>query len=166
MTLFENKNEIQNLKTEINILLSDTLSSIETDLYFFSDSTNANSLVNLAKNISATPSIKMFFQCTDPLNKPTCIEKGFNENINDDSMKNDLLKKKETFDKSLNNIKNQVAIIKKQIIAKNKQIQENKNMFANTLNKDYTEIYKYRYLRNWGIFLSIIIATYTIKQLK
>lgn len=42
----------------------------------------------------------------------------------------------------------------------------NNEHFATTLNSDYSEIYKYKYLRNWGIFLSILVGAYFFKKMK
>ena len=42
----------------------------------------------------------------------------------------------------------------------------NNEHFATTLNSDYSEIYKYKYLRNWGIFLSILGGAYFFKKMK
>lgn len=42
----------------------------------------------------------------------------------------------------------------------------NNERFATTLNRDYSEIYKYKYLRNWGIFLSILGGAYFFKKMK
>jgi hypothetical protein len=42
----------------------------------------------------------------------------------------------------------------------------NNEHFATTLNSDYSEIYKYKYLRNWGIFLSIVGGAYFFKKMK
>ena len=42
----------------------------------------------------------------------------------------------------------------------------NNEHFATTLNSDYSEIYKYKYLRNWGIFLSILCGAYFFKKMK
>ena len=43
---------------------------------------------------------------------------------------------------------------------------KNNEHFATTLNSDYSEIYKYKYLRNWGIFLSILGGAYFFKKMK
>lgn len=43
---------------------------------------------------------------------------------------------------------------------------KNNEHFATTLNSDYSEIYKYKYLRNWGIFLSIVGGAYFFKKMK
>ena len=42
----------------------------------------------------------------------------------------------------------------------------NNEHFATTLNSDYSKIYKYKYLRNWGIFLSILGGAYFFKKMK
>lgn len=43
---------------------------------------------------------------------------------------------------------------------------KNNEHFATTLNSDYSEIYKYKYLRNWGIFLSFLGGAYFLKKMK
>lgn len=41
----------------------------------------------------------------------------------------------------------------------------NDEQFAKNLHKDYSEIYKYKYLRNWGFFLSIIGCSYYLTKI-
>jgi hypothetical protein len=43
---------------------------------------------------------------------------------------------------------------------------KNNTHLADTLNDDYSEIFKYKYLRNWGIFLSIVIGAVYLKQIQ
>jgi hypothetical protein len=43
-------------------------------------------------------------------------------------------------------------------------IVEHKNNASTELITDYKEIYGYDYLRNWGLFLSILVAVFTITQ--
>lgn len=43
---------------------------------------------------------------------------------------------------------------------------QNEEHFAVTLNDDHSEIYKYMYLRNWGIFLSIIGGVFVLNKMK
>ena len=37
--------------------------------------------------------------------------------------------------------------------------------YEKILNDDYSELYKYAYLRNWGIFLSLIGGIFWIKRI-
>jgi hypothetical protein len=43
---------------------------------------------------------------------------------------------------------------------------KNNTHLSHTLNDDYSEIFKYKYLRNWGIFLSIVVGSLILKKLK
>ena len=50
-------------------------------------------------------------------------------------------------------------------LKKKLNIAENENNASNELISDYTEIYNYDYLKNFGLFLSILIAMATISKL-
>lgn len=68
----------------------------------------------------------------------------------------------------LSNILDRIAKIKEEITQETKNIINNNQAlnFASTLNRDYTEIFKYNYLKNWGIFLSLISGGYLINKIK
>lgn len=69
-------------------------------------------------------------------------------------------------------LQNEINVLKANIITErdnlDKTINDKRNdeLFASTLNSDYSEIYKYKYLRNWGIFFSIIGGAYFFKKMK
>lgn len=69
-------------------------------------------------------------------------------------------------------LQNKINVLKANIITErdnlDKTINDKRNdeLFASTLNSDYSEIYKYKYLRNWGIFFSIIGGAYFFKKMK
>ena len=69
-------------------------------------------------------------------------------------------------------LKNNIEIVRTYINSERNFLQENitsiKNNehFAKTLNSDYSEIFKYRYLRNWGIFLSLLGGAFILKKMK
>jgi hypothetical protein len=69
-------------------------------------------------------------------------------------------------------LKNNIEIVRTYINSERNFLQENitsiKNNehFAKTLNSDYSEIFKYRYLRNWGIFLSLLGGAFFLRKMK
>lgn len=69
-------------------------------------------------------------------------------------------------------LKINIEILKTFVNAERKKIDNdindinNNDYLAHTLNDDYSEIYKYRYLRNWGIIFSIIGGVYLFKKIK
>lgn len=69
-------------------------------------------------------------------------------------------------------LKNNIEILRTYIRAEREVLGDtindmrNNEHFATTLNSDYSEIYKYKYLRNWGIFLSILGGAYFFKKMK
>lgn len=69
-------------------------------------------------------------------------------------------------------LQNNIEILRTYIRAKREDLGDtindmrNNEHFATTLNSDYSEIYKYKYLRNWGIFLSILGGAYFFKKMK
>jgi|UniRef100_A0A6C0IKJ0 hypothetical protein len=71
-----------------------------------------------------------------------------------------------------NILTNNIEILRTYIRAERENLGDNINdmrnneHFATTLNSDYSEIYKYKYLRNWGIFLSIMGGAYFLKKMK
>lgn len=69
-------------------------------------------------------------------------------------------------------LQNNIEILRTYIRSKREDLGDtindmrNNEHFATTLNSDYSEIYKYKYLRNWGIFLSILGGAYFFKKMK
>lgn len=69
-------------------------------------------------------------------------------------------------------LKNNIEILRSYINSERNRLQKNitsiKNneQFAITLNSDYSNIFKYRYLRNWGIFLSLVGGIYILRKIK
>ena len=79
---------------------------------------------------------------------------------------------KNTLELKYDILKINIEILKTFVNAERKKIdndindKNNNNYLAHTLNDDYSEIYKYRYLRNWGIIFSIIGGVYLFKKIK
>ena len=71
----------------------------------------------------------------------------------------------EIINDNLNIIKDSINLEKDKLIEEMKNTKNNEH-FAKTMNEDYSNIYKYRYLRNWGIFFSILISAFLIKKIK
>ena len=79
---------------------------------------------------------------------------------------------KDTLELKYDILKINIEILKTFVNAERKKIDNdindinNNDYLAHTLNDDYSEIYKYRYLRNWGIIFSIIGGVYLFKKIK
>ena len=79
---------------------------------------------------------------------------------------------KEIFNLKFSILKNNIEILRSYINSEKNNLQKNitsiKNneQFAITLNSDYSNIFKYRYLRNWGIFLSLVGGIYILRKIK
>lgn len=67
------------------------------------------------------------------------------------------------FDGSANEIEYNVNIISDRIIEDNDRLLD---YSAIILNDDLSEIYKIKYLRNWGFFISLFLALYIIRLIK
>lgn len=80
--------------------------------------------------------------------------------------------KRENLKSNYADLQNKIEILRATIQSETNKIGDtindmrNNEHFATTLNSDYSEIYKYKYLRNWGIFLSILGGAYFFKKLK
>ena len=81
-------------------------------------------------------------------------------------------KKRETLKSDYTDLQNKIEILRATIQSETNKVGDtindmrNNEYFATTLNSDYSEIYKYKYLRNWGIFLSILGGAYFFKKMK
>ena len=80
--------------------------------------------------------------------------------------------KRETLKSDYTDLQNKIEILRATIQSETNKVGDtindmrNNEYFATTLNSDYSEIYKYKYLRNWGIFLSILGGAYFFKKMK
>lgn len=79
--------------------------------------------------------------------------------------------KRETLETDYKDLQNNIENLRATIQSETNKISNtindmrNNEHFATTLNSDYSEIYKYKYLRNWGIFLSILGGAYFFKKI-
>lgn len=100
------------------------------------------------------------------------IEVIYDVSINDNSKINDANQLLKISELKYLILKNNIEIVRTYINSERNFLQENitsiKNNehFAKTLNSDYSEIFKYRYLRNWGIFLSLLGGAFILKKMK
>lgn len=62
----------------------------------------------------------------------------------------------------MSNIDNRVEIIRGRIVKDNDRLND---LFATILNEDFTEIYKTKYLRNWGYVFSLFVALCIIRRI-
>ena len=93
-------------------------------------------------------------------------------NYTDESPYDDVNNYKKILELKYDILKNNIEILRTYIRAEREVLGDtindmrNNEHFATTLNSDYSEIYKYKYLRNWGIFLSILGGAYFFKKMK
>lgn len=110
--------------------------------------------------------------CIDRIDETTCNEESLNDITFTSTETTSASNKKQILQLKYDILKNNIEILRTYINAEKDALSEKVNMkksnqmFANTLNDDYSEIYKYRYLRNWGIFLSILGWVYFFKKMK
>lgn len=110
--------------------------------------------------------------CIDRIDETTCNEESLNDITFTSTETTSASNKKQILQLKYDILKNNIEILRTYINAEKDALSEKVNMkksnqmFANTLNDDYSEIYKYRYLRNWGIFLSILGGVYFFKKMK
>mgnify|MGYP004000286041 CR=1 FL=1 len=148
-------NLIQDYKTESNTLLNDFYSKLENKKKFQYGTTINDSSFN--SNIN--------YNCTDIYDSNTCINDILKDIPYNDKNKIKILKLK------YNILQNNIEILRTYIRAEREGLVDtindmrNSEQFATTLNSDYSEIYKYKYLRNWGIFLSILGGAFFFKKM-
>lgn len=149
-------NLIQDYKTESNTLLNNFYTELENIKKFQYGTTINDSSMN--SNIN--------YNCTDIYDSNTCINNMLKDIPYNDEKKRKILELKYKI------LQNNIEILRTYIRAEREVLGDtindmrNNEHFATTLNSDYSEIYKYKYLRNWGIFLSIIGGAYFFKKMK
>ena len=157
-------NLLQDYKTESKRLLSEFYTELENDKKFQSDTTILIPNIDYLEIINMDSSIN--YDCTDRDDSDTCT--------------NNILKyisydkedERDTLEDKYDNLQNNIEILRRNIRAEREDLGDtindmrNNEHFATTLNSDYSEIYKYKYLRNWGIFLSILGGAYFFKKMK
>jgi hypothetical protein len=150
-------NKIQDYKEQSETLLRGFYEELENDKKFQSGTTINDSSMN--SNIN--------YNCTDIYDSNTCINNMLKDiPYNDEDNIFDIL------DLKYQILQNNIEILRTYIRAERYVLGDtindmrNNEHFATTLNSDYSEIYKYKYLRNWGIFLSILCGAYFFKKMK
>jgi hypothetical protein len=154
-------NLIQDYKTESKRLLSEFYTELENDKKFQSGTTILIPDIDYLEIINMDTSIN--YNC----DSTPCASKNMLKVIpyNDEN-------KKYILDLKYDILQNNIEILRTYIRAKREDLGDtindmrNNEQFATTLNSDYSEIYKYKYLRNWGIFLSILGGAYFFKKMK
>lgn len=156
--------ELQDYKAQSNTLLSDFYEKLEDDKLFQYGTTILIPGIDYLEIINMDSSIN--YDCTDRDDSDTCT--------------NNILKyisydkenERNTLEDKYDILQNNIEILRRDIRAQREVLGDtindirNNEHFATTLNSDYSEIYKYKYLRNWGIFLSILGGTYFFKKMK
>lgn len=150
--------ELQTYKTKSNTLLNDFFIDIE-DFFDFSDESKIN-VQNLSGNLDIS------YNCSNPSIITTCNNSNLLKYIvfSDES-------KIINLESSYKALKDKIELLRNKIRIQTTDLNDNINNkrnnehFATTLNSDYSEIYKYKYLRNWGIFFSILGGAYLLKKI-
>lgn len=149
-------NKIQDYKAQSNTLLSDFYEKLEDDKKF-----HYGTLIN-----NSSTNSNIYYNCTDRYDSDTCTN-----NILKDISYNDV-DERYVLEEKYKILQNNIEILRTNIRAEREVLgntindMRNNQHFATTLNSDYSEIYKYKYLRNWGIFLSILGGVYFFKKMK
>jgi hypothetical protein len=154
-------NLLQDYKTESKRLLSEFYTELENDKKFQSGTTILIPDIDDLEIINMDTSIN--YNC----DSTSCASKNMLKVIPyNDVDKRRILKLKYYI------LQNNIEILRTYIRAEREVLGDtindmrNNEHFATTLNSDYSEIYKYKYLRNWGIFLSILGGAYFFKKMK
>ena len=157
-------NLLQDYKTESKRLLSEFYTELENDKKFQSDTTILIPDIDYLEIINMDSSIN--YDCTDRDDSDTCTNNILKYISYDKEDERDTLEDKYDI------LQNNIEILRRNIRAEREDLGDtindmrNNEHFATTLNSDYSEIYKYKYLRNWGIFLSILGGAYFFKKMK
>lgn len=159
-------NLLQDYKTESKRLLSEFYTELENDKKFQSGTTILIPDVDYLEIINMDSSVN--YSCSDRnvIDGTGCIVDMLKVIPYNDENKRYILKLKYEI------LQNNIKILRTYIRAQREDLGDtindmrNNEHFATTLNSDYSEIYKYKYLRNWGIFLSILGGAYFFKKMK
>ena len=159
-------NKIQDYKAQSETLLSEFYTELENDKKFQSDTTILIPNIDYLEIINMDSSVN--YSCSDRnvIDGSGCIVDMLKDIPYNDVDKRSILELKYKI------LQNNIEILRTYIRAERYVLgdtindMKNNEHFATTLNSDYSEIYKYKYLRNWGIFLSILGGAYFLKKMK
>ena len=159
-------NKIQDYKAQSETLLSEFYTELENDKNFQSDTTILIPNIDFLEIINMDSSVN--YSCSDRnvIDGNGCIVDMLKDIPYNDVGKRSILELKYKI------LQNNIEILRTYIRAERYVLgdtindMKNNEHFATTLNSDYSEIYKYKYLRNWGIFLSILGGAYFLKKMK
>jgi len=160
-------NLLQDYKTESKRLLSEFYTQLENEKEFQSGTTILIPGIKYLEIINMDTSIN--YSCSDRnvIDGTGCIV-----DMLKDIPYNDVNNYKKILKLKYYILQNNIEILRTYIRAEREVLGDtindmrNNEHFATTLNSDYSEIYKYKYLRNWGIFLSILGGAYFFKKMK
>lgn len=156
-----NANANENLEQLNNLLDGTDLASKEDPNFFYN-------LLQDYKTESKRLLSEFYTQLEDDLN----LNSGTIDINYDVDISYDKTTKRDILDLKYQILQNNIEILRTYIRSKREVLGDtindmrNNEHFATTLNSDYSEIYKYKYLRNWGIFLSILGGAYFFKKMK
>ena len=161
-------NLLQDYKTESKRLLSEFYTELENEKMFQSGTTILNSDLDIdyLEIINMDSSVNYNCSNRNVIDGTGCIVDMLKDIPYNDMDKRTILKLKYEI------LQNNIKILRTYIRAQREDLGDtindmrNNEHFATTLNSDYSEIYKYKYLRNWGIFLSILGGAYFFKKMK
>jgi len=157
---------LQKYKTKSETLLSEFYTQLENENYFQSNTTILNSGIDYLDIINMDTSVNYSCSDRDVIDGTGCIVDMLKYIPYNDENKRYILELKYKI------LQNNIEILRTYIRAEREVLGDtindmrNNEHFATTLNSDYSEIYKYKYLRNWGIFLSILGGAYFFKKMK
>ena len=156
------KQKVEEYKKQLDKLLDGTdLASKEDPNFFYN-------LLQDHKTESKRLLSEFYTQLEDDLN----LNSGTIDINYDVDISYDKTTKRDILDLKYQILQNNIEILRTYIRSKREVLGDtindmrNNEHFATTLNSDYSEIYKYKYLRNWGIFLSILGGAYFFKKMK
>lgn len=150
---------LHDYKKQSNLLLNNFFIDIEDRNNFFNGTT--------INDISNNANVDVSYNCSNRSVIGTCED---NDELQYIIFPNNIIR--EQLETNYNDLKTQINDLKAQIKEDEKKINnkiiniKNNEYFAHTLNSDYSEMYKYKYLRNWGIFLSIVGGVYFFNKIK
>ena len=159
-------NLLQDYKTESKRLLSEFYTQLENDKKFQSGTTILIPDIDDLDIINMDTSVNYSCSDRDVIDGTGCIVDMLKYIPYNDENKRYILELKYYI------LQNNIEILRTYIRAEREVLGDtindmrNNEHFATTLNSDYSKIYKYKYLRNWGIFLSILGGAYFFKKMK
>lgn len=159
-------NYLEDYKDTSETIRNDFFTELEDLKKFYNSDTNTINYILGQEDGDAV------LDCMDINDKNTCNEEALNGIAFTSTETTTASDKKQILQLKYDILKNNIEILRtyinaeKDALSEKVKMKKSNQMFANTLNDDYSEIYKYRYLRNWGIFLSILGGIYFFKKMK